>query len=77
VFGKSALAAWLRDKRPRSPPSIAQAVQAVPFRVTPWHRFLATFDGSSCEGEVYSAVVVYWQRGLRKNSSDNATLWRC
>jgi len=55
VFGKSALAAWLRDKRPRSPPSIAQAVQAVPFRVTPWHRFLAVFNGSSCNVELPSA----------------------
>ena len=33
--------------------SVAQAVQAVPFLVTPWHRFLAAFDGSSCNVEVH------------------------
>jgi len=36
------------------PPSIAQAVQAVLFSVTPLHRFLVAFDGSSCKGEVPS-----------------------
>ena len=33
------------------PPSIAQAVLAVPFFVVPLHRFLVATDGSSCKGD--------------------------
>src|SRR5215469_719113 len=43
-----------------------QAVQAVPFFVTPWHRFLAAFNGSSCKGEVISSDAEIHSPGFRR-----------